>query len=171
MRWSTVLAWLVAAPAAAEVRSSAPDAFITEQVVTIAAPPEAVWTRMGDIGSWWDPAHSYSGRATNLSLDLDAHGCFCERLPGERGSVEHAHIVHLDRPRLLRLSGALGPLQAEAAVGTLTFALARQGAGTKLTVTYVVGGNLRGKGLGLAPAVDGVLAHQVARLKAAAERR
>lgn len=170
MRWTIGLAVVAAAPAAAEVRSNAPDGFVLEQVVVIDAPPERVWTRLGEIQRWWNGGHSYSGEAENLSLDLAVPGCFCEKLDGGRGSVEHARVVHADRGKLLRLSGGLGPLQAEAAVGTLSFALATQGQGTRLTMTYVVGGNLRGKGAMLAAPVDAVLAEQLSRLKASVER-
>lgn len=170
MRWPIGLALLVAAPASAEVRSSAPDAFVLEQIVVIDAPPERVWARMGEVQRWWNAGHSYSGRAANLSLDLSVPGCFCEKLDGGRGSVEHARVIHVDRGKLLRLSGGLGPLQAEAAVATLSFALATLGNGTRLTMTYVVGGNLRGKGALLAAPVDAVLAEQLSRLKASAER-
>lgn len=169
MRTGLMLAILLAAPAAAEVRQSAADSFVIEQTLTIAAPPDAVWSRLGAIASWWDAGHSYSGKAENLSLEPRAGGCFCERL-ANGGSVEHARVVHADPGRLLRMSGGLGPLQAEASAATLSFALAAEGQGTRLTMTYVVGGHLRGRGVMLAPAVDGVLAQQLARLKAAVER-
>ncbi|PCD02409.1 ATPase [Sphingomonas spermidinifaciens] len=162
---------LLGLPLLGDVVSSGPDAIVIEQVVTIDASPERVWTHLGDVPRWWNGAHSYSGKAENLSLDLSAPGCFCEKLDGGRGSIEHARVIHADRARLLRLSGGLGPLQAEATAATLSLALAAEGAGTRLTLTYVVGGNLRGKGGALAAPVDAVLGEQLARLKALAERR
>ena len=71
---------------------------------------------------------------------------------------------------MIRLSGALGPLQAEAVIGTLTFKLSPEGSNaTRLTLTYVVGGYVRAGADTLAPKVDEVLALQVLNLKSAAE--
>jgi hypothetical protein len=69
----------------------------------------------------------------------------------------------------LRLSGALGPLQAEGVVGTLDFAITPARKGVKVVMTYVVGGYIRGGPRRIAPLVDQVLATQLAGLKRAAE--
>ena len=69
------------------------------------------------------------------------------------------------------MTGALGPLQAEAVTGTLTLKLDAAGdAATRLSLSYVVGGHMRQGGEALAPLVDKVLATQVARLKAEAQK-
>lgn len=135
---------------------------------TIAAPPEKVRAALLDISGWWSPDHSYSGDARNLTLDLTA-GCFCERLK-DGGFVRHMSLVYADA-RTIRLFGALGPLQTTGASGHLAFVLKPAPEGTRLVVTYDVGGYARG---GLAQTwagpVDGVLAAQVKRLKAYAEK-
>ena len=76
-------------------------------------------------------------------------------------------IVYSDGEKALRLFGGLGPLQFTGASGHLRFDLADVAAGgTRLTLTYSVGGYAKG---GLAEAwaapVDGVLGVQTERLK------
>ena len=75
-------------------------------------------------------------------------------------------ISYADGRSLLRLSGALGPLQATGAAGSLTFALKPDGSATNLTLTYDVGGYAKG-GLAetYAAPVDMVMGQQLARLK------
>lgn len=103
---------ILAAPAAAEVKSVAPNGFEVASVTTIAAPPERVYGALGEIGRWWSPAHTFSRDASNLSIELRAGGCFCERLK-DGGSVQHMMVVYAAPGAGLRLRGALGPLQAE----------------------------------------------------------
>lgn len=86
------------------------------------------------------------------------------------GSVEHARIILAEPYKHLRLSGALGPLQAEAVVGTLDIAIIPMDKGAKVTMSYVAAGYM-GKGAAqVAPMVDKVLAEQLARLKHVAEQ-
>ena len=73
-------------------------------------------------------------------------------------------VVYAERGRVLRLSGGLGPLQAEAANGTLTMFLKPVEGGTRIMWEYVVGGYMRTKPAVIAPAVDAVLAQQLGRL-------
>jgi hypothetical protein len=71
---------------------------------------------------------------------------------------------------MIRMTGALGPLQAEGVNGTLAIVLTPEGAkATRVTLTYVVGGYIRSGGEALAPKVDEVLAQQMLGLKSAAE--
>ena len=159
----------LAAPAAAGVTASAPGSFVIETVVTVDAPRARVWDTLRAPQLWWNPEHTYSGKAENLYMDTQATGCFCEKL-ADKGSVEHGHIVYVQPGRMIRLTGGLGPLQAEAVAATLAFKLDSEGDNaTKLTMTYVVGGHMRQGGEALAPLVDKVLGDQLARLKAAAE--
>ena len=60
------------------------------------------------------------------------------------------------------MQGALGPLQSEAVIGTLTVAMepAKDGTTTKVSFSYVVGGYMRYKVGDIAPAVDKVLGEQ-----------
>ena len=159
-----VLAGLtLAGPAAAEVTAKATNGFTTRTVTEVAAPPEKVWAALGQVSNWWNPAHTYSGEAGRLSLEVKARGCFCERWPG--GEVQHATVVMAMPNRTLRLTGGLGPLQALGASSVWTFELKPSAAGTTVTQTMTVGG-WSPEGLeGLAAPVDGVLAEQQGRLK------
>lgn len=167
---ATVLGAVTAAtPARADVVVASPDGFELTFVQTINKPAAEIWDVLRSPQKWWSKDHTYSEDSANLYLDSQATGCFCEKLPG-KGSVEHARIVYSQPPRMLRLSGALGPLQAEPVTGVLTFKLDPDGAGaTKVTLTYVVGGHVRGGTEAMAVTVDRVLAQQLAGLKAAAE--
>ncbi|MFN3475159.1 MAG: hypothetical protein ACK4ZW_14045, partial [Blastomonas sp.] len=81
-----------------------------------------------------------------------------------RGSVQHMQILYVDPGKLLRMSGALGPLQGEAMAGTMTIALAAIKGGTRLTFDYVAGGFMRMPQDAMASAVDGVIGAQASRL-------
>ena len=75
-------------------------------------------------------------------------------------------VIYADPGKALRMEGSLGPLQSEALTGTLTVTLNRGGAGTRIVMEYVVGGYMRYKTDEIAPAVDKVLAEQIAGLAA-----
>lgn len=154
-----------AGPAGAEVRSAAPSGFeIVSKVIVPAAPAEA-YARLGRIGEWWSPEHTYSGKAGNLKLEPRAGGCFCETMDGG-GWIEHLRVVYAQPGRTLRLQGGLGPLQAEAAAGTLTWELKPAAGGTEVTQSYVVGGYIRGGADKLAPIVDKVMGEALSRFRA-----
>ena len=154
----------LAAPALGDVVDRQPNGFELSRTVHIAAAPDKVYAALVRIGRWWDPAHTYSQDASNLSLDPTAGGCFCERLP-RGGSVVHGRVIYVAPGRTLRLDGALGPLQAMGAVGRLTFDLTAKDGGTDLRQVYVVGGYVKGGLDAWAAPVDGVLGLQTARLK------
>ena len=157
----------LAGTARAEVVDTSANGFRLKTVTQVAAPPAGVFKAIGEIGHWWSDAHTYSGKAGNMTLPLLANGCFCEALPGG-GGVRHGVVALVIPDQLLRLSAALGPLQDEGVSAALTFALKPASGGTELTVTYNVGG-LRERMVSLAPGVDGVLTEAVGRLKAYAE--
>ena len=161
---SLAAAAAAASPAGAEVKSSSPAGFRVETTLSVAAPPAEVYAALGRISEWWDPAHSYSGDAANLRLELRAGGCFCEALEGG-GTVEHLRVVYAQPGKMLRLQGGLGPLQAQAAAGTLTYTLKAAPGGTQISQSYIVGGYLDMGAEKLAPAVDQVLAQQMQRLQ------
>ena len=167
MHWSRfiALAALCGSPASAAVKSATPAGFEIETKVVVPASPAEAYAALGRIGEWWNPAHSYSGKAANLKLDPRVGGCFCETTDGG-GSIEHLRVVYAQPGQLLRLQGGLGPLQAEAAAGTLTWALKPVAGGTEVTQNYVVGGYIRGGAEKLAPLVDGVLAEALSRFRA-----
>ena len=158
----------VAGPAAAEVKSAAPNGFEVASITTVAAPPERVYAALGEVGHWWSPAHTFSKDAANLSIELRAGGCFCERLK-QGGSVQHLQVVYAAPGEGLRLRGALGPLQIEGVDGTLSWTLKPAEGGTSVTQSYVVGGYIRSGMEQWAPRVDRVLDEQLQRLKSFVE--
>lgn len=160
----------VAVCARAEVRDVKEGAFTTQSVILVDLPPAAAYRAVTELPRWWDPAHTWSGSAKNLTLVAKAGGCFCEKLD-EGGSVQHARVVFAQPGKLLRLDGAFGPLQEMAATGVLTFALAPDGPGTRITLTYRVSGSLTLDSAKLAPGVDQVLASQFERLRDYANAR
>lgn len=164
----TLAAALIAAPAAAEVVQSTPAGFEVRESVDVPVPAERVWPVVLAPRLWWNKDHTYSEDSANLSLDERAGGCFCEKLPN-KGSVEHMRVVYIQPPKMVRMTGALGPLQAEAANGTLTIALAKTEAGTRITMSYLAGGYVRVGMDKLAPVFDRVLGLQMQGLKAAVE--
>jgi uncharacterized protein YndB with AHSA1/START domain len=150
--------------AKAEVVAAHANGFEVKEVATIEAPARRVYDSLVKIGSWWNPQHSFSGLGTNLVLDPRAGGCFCEAL-ANGGSVHHMTVVMAMPDKLLRMTGALGPLQPEGVAGSMTWSLRPVDSGTELTLTYIVGGYARRPLTEWAPDVDAVLSDQVSRLK------
>jgi len=165
MRLIFLGALLLAAPAVAEVKSATDAGFEVARTETIAADPAAIYAALRTPNKWWNAEHTWSGDAANLWIDAQAGGCFCEKMP-DKGSIQHARIVAALPGKQLRLTGALGPLQAEAVTGTFTWDLKPVDGGTEVTQSYVVGGYVRTGASALAPAVDQVLGEQLTRLKA-----
>lgn len=160
---SIVLA-LAAGGVGAEVAETRENGFVIKATVMAEKAPAAVYRDLTRVALWWDPAHSWSGSAKNLKLDARAGGCFCEKL-NDGGSVQHGRVVFAQPGKMLRLEGALGPLQDMAVTGTLTFALAPDGPGTRITMTYRVAGILTMDSAKLAPLVDQVMGIQLGRLR------
>jgi uncharacterized protein YndB with AHSA1/START domain len=165
MRIFLTIAALMCAPSVfGEVADSAAGGFTVKVTEQIAASPAAVYKQLIRVGEWWNPRHTFSGDAHNLSIEEKAGGCFCEKLP-DGGGVRHMQVIHIAPGKTLVMSGAIGPLQSLAATGTMAFQLAPNGDGTKLTVTYAVAGYLpAGMNTWAAP-VDSVITEQVGRLK------
>jgi uncharacterized protein YndB with AHSA1/START domain len=151
------------AVADAEVKHAAVDGFVVEHQVTIAAPPKRVFEALSKPGAWWNDTHTWSGHASNLTLEPKAGGCFCETW--SEGSVEHGRVIYVERDKRLRLNAPFGPLQDMALSTVLTFSLTAKEETTLLAVTYRASGDSGQKLDALAPAVDGVLGEQWARLK------
>ncbi|MBS0477564.1 MAG: SRPBCC domain-containing protein [Proteobacteria bacterium] len=154
---------LFAPAASGEVHSADDRGFEVGANALIAAPPGAVWQALTMPAQWWDSAHTWSGKAANLSLAAVAGGCFCERMP-HGGGVEHMRVVRSEPGRTLVMTGALGPLQAEPVQGVLTISIAARDGGSTLTWSYAVSGLRSTKGAALAGPVDQVLTEQFARL-------
>ena len=161
-----VLVALAATPAGAAVSTSSPGGFVIKIEMPIAAPRADVYARALEIGRWWSDEHTYSGAASNMSLSREPGGCFCEKLE-DGGFVRHGAVELSIAPSVLRLSGALGPLQQLGAYGMLSMQFSA--AGEKVTTfvaTYIVNGYEPAKGLGeLASLVDLVLQEQFDRFK------
>lgn len=161
-----------AAPAQAEVLQSSEAGFVVREVVEVPADNWATWAALIAPAKWWSSDHTWSGKAENLYIDSQATGCFCELMPvpagapdgTRRGSVEHMHIIQSVPGKILRMKGALGPLQSEAAEAVLTVTLKTTPKGTRILWEYVVGGFMRQKPDVMTKAVDGMMSAQIASL-------
>ena len=153
----------------AEVSDSLPSGLGVKHVVTIAAPAAKVYASLLKVGRWWNPEHTYSKQAANLSLTPRPGGCFCEKL-ANGGGAQHMTVTRIEPGSLLVMVGSLGPLAGAGVSGATTFALESIDAKTtKLTMTHNVGGYLPGGLATMAAPIDKVLGEQVARLKTFAE--
>ncbi len=176
---ASLAAVFLATPAlAAPARPPAPfvqkaySAFTVHTVAAVPKTPREVWAELIAPAHWWSKDHSSSGDAANLYMDAQAGGCFCELLSldkdapegARRGSVEHMRVIYSDPGKAMRLSGALGPLQGEAVVATLTIRLKPTPSGTRVDWEYVVGGYIRHQPVELAKGLAAVLAQQLASL-------
>lgn len=151
------------AAAQAEVVDAQANGFQVRRTITVNAAPDKVYAALIAPAGWWNP--TYSGDPANLRIEAKAGGCWCESLPKSKGEVAHMRVVYVDPPRLIRFEGSLGPLQQTGAGGHMTWQVTPKGGGAELTWTYDVGGYMQGGLAAFAPAVDGVFAEQMERLK------
>ena len=159
---AAAVVWPIAA--SAEVVNVSGNGFTVRETAEIAAPTEKVYETLVKPEAWWSSDHTFSGSATNLSLDAKAGGCFCETLPNN-GAVKHQEVILAAPGKQLVMRGALGPLQAAGVIDAFTFKLDPDGGKTKLTVTFTAGGYVP-EGFGdWAKKTDFVIATQTARLK------
>lgn len=160
----------ISAPAAAEVKNATETGFNVVHFAAVSVEPDIIWKRLIAPKTYWSKTHSWSGSSDGFYIDAQAGGCFCELFQEKgadgktitTGSVEHMRVIFVQPGKVLRMQGALGPLQSEAVLGTLTVAMepSKDGKGTKLSFSYVVGGHMRYKVADIAPAVDKVLGEQ-----------
>jgi hypothetical protein len=142
-----------------------PTGFLVKLEANINAPAAKVYdVLVGQVGSWWNPEHTYSHDAKNLSIDPRPGGCFCEKLPNG-GGIEHLRVVYVAPREVLRLSGGLGPLQASGLAGSMTWKLTGGAENTRVALSYCVGGFIDGGFENIASAVEGMLNEQLNRLK------
>lgn len=160
-----LLGLAVAGPCAAEVKSHNAQGFVVVDTVQVNTTPAKAYAGLEQIGRWWDSQHTLSGDAANLSLQTHIGGCFCEALK-DGGAVGWMLVVLSQPDHLLRLRGALGPLQAEGADGIMTWTFKPAPAGVEVALSYAVGGFPRANAEDFAAPVDMVLGHQLARYKA-----
>lgn len=154
--------------ARADVVDVSPSGFLVRDTTIVRAAPAHVYAALQDIGGWWDSVHTYSGDSRNLTLKAVPGGCFCEKLAGG-GGVQHMTVVFAAPGKALRLVGGLGPLQQSGVVGSMTWSLSPAESGTRVELSYSVGGYFRSGFQEIAPAVDEVLGSQLSRLKSYAE--
>jgi len=160
------LLFATASPGAAEVVDKGPAGFTLRIEQRTTATPAATYKAFVEgLAMWWDGAHTYSGSSKNLSIDARPGGCFCEAFPAG-GGTEHARVIYVEPGKILRMQGALGPLQGSGVASVLTWAFDPAEGGAKVTLTVATGGYLPGGFDQLAPLVDGVLKGQVTRLAA-----
>lgn len=169
-QFAVVLFAGLSSPALAEVKTITDTGFNIVHIAEVAAEPDVIWKRLIAPKNYWSKAHSWSGSSEGFYIDAQANGCFCEMFQEKdadgktktTGSVEHMRVIFAQPGKVLRMQGALGPLQSEAVLGTLTVAIEpmKGGEGSKLSFSYVVGGYMRYKTAEIAPAVDKVLGEQ-----------
>jgi len=147
-----------ATPAAAEVVARTADGFTLHYAVRLESTAGDVILAVEDIGGWWDSAHTYSGDAANMTLQLQPGGCFCEALPNGE-TFEHGRVTLIDDEHIV-LAAPLGPLNGHATRADLTFRWPEAGAGVTATLTFVVEGPQLGAA---ADGVDGVMRAQFSR--------
>lgn len=162
----TAVASPLAGVAHGAVAAATADGFTIVIEVDVGAAPELAYRKF-TVGpaAWWDPEHTYSGKAERLTLDARAGGCFCESMDGG-GSVSHGTVLYADPGHMLRLSSALGPLQEMPVIGTLSFGFAPRPTGTHVTLTYRVFGAFTSDAVALSKLVDSVLTQQMSRYAA-----
>jgi hypothetical protein len=159
-----IFASMAAGRIAAEVLDAGSGGFEIRQTAHTAAPPDKAYAALLVPARWWASEHTFSRNAANLTLDARAGGCWCETLPNG-GSVEHLRVVFVAPGTTLRLRGALGPFQALAADGTLTWTLKGGADGTDITVSYSLAGYAKDGFVDAAKTVDRVIGEQLDRLK------
>ena len=76
--------------------SASPNGLEIRQTVDLTLQPNGAYRAFTSVSSWWDPAHTYSGDANNLSLNPVPGGCFCERIPKAGGGVEHMRVAYVE---------------------------------------------------------------------------
>ncbi len=148
-----------ALPTSAEIVPSAAGGFASSHSAVVVTDRAETWAMLLGPENWW--SHTWSDDSANLHLDAKAGGCFCETIPdsgdGQAGSVEHMRVVAVFPETMLRMVGALGPLQSEGLAGALTVTLSdAPNGGTKIAWDYVLAGHSRMSLEQLAPVVDGV---------------
>lgn len=160
----------ISSPALAEVKTSTEGGFSVLHKAEVSATPDIVWKRLVAPKLWWSKDHSWSGSVAGFTIDPKAGGCFCEAIQEKGadgkiatvGTVEHMRVIYAHPGKVLRMQGALGPLQGEAVLGTLTIAMEanKDRTGTTVSFSYVVGGYMRQKSDAIAAGVDKVIGEQ-----------
>lgn len=164
MFWLAV-AFMLSTSVYGEVVRSAAEGFEIRVEVTVPVAADAAYTQFLKVGEWWDPNHSWFGKASGFSIDPNAGGCFCER-DGDR-SVLHMIVSFVDPGKQLSMIGGLGPLQGLGLYGAMSWTFEPiSDEQSKITHVYRVTGYYPEGLESLAPVVDRVQTGQVKRLQA-----
>lgn len=149
--------------AKAEVVSSSDSGFVLSHEATSTLAPDALFARMMDPSRWWDPEHSYSGKATNISMGNRAGDHWREDWAG--GSVIHGEVLQVINGQMLMLSAPFGPLAATGAECIWTIRLTpTEDGGTKVMSSHVVVGGSDTGLASMAGPVDFVMGNGITRL-------
>lgn len=160
----------LASPALAEVINISSNGFQIRHEVLLNIPSEEAYELLVNVSGWWNPSHTYTLNPKNLSIDARPGGCFCEKYP-HGGGVQHMSVVHAAPGKALRMTGALGPMQAHGLAGSMSWDFIPQKpaeAGqplSKLVLSYSVGGYMAGGFEKMAPMVNAMLGEQITRYK------
>ena len=147
-----------ASPASAEVVQRTADSFTLRYAVGAEIDPGDIPGVMTEVGKWWDSAHTYSGDAGNITVDLRPGGCWCERL-ADGSAFEHARAISVEADRLV-FDAPFGPLKGKTTRAMLTVTWPPANMGRTPTWTMIV----EGPGIGaMADPVDGVMGAGFAR--------
>ena len=92
--------------ARSDVTDMRENSFSIESKVTTRAAAAVVYRELGRLSRWWDSEHTYSGSAKNLSLQMQAGGCFCETT-SNGGSIQHGRVIYAQPNESLRLDAFL----------------------------------------------------------------
>ncbi|SDZ76879.1 ATPase [Microbulbifer marinus] len=147
----------------AEVVTKSAGEFSIKLEQELAQDSAAVYRGLASLPAWWNPVHSYSGSAENLSMELRAGGCFCERW--DEASVEHLRVIYVVPGREVRLSGGLGPLQSMPVNGLMQWRIVSLGEKSLLTWEYRVWGSNANNLHVIAEPVNSVLKEQFGALR------
>jgi len=151
--------------AQAEVISSSGTGFQLAHEAQSSRSPDELFARLMEPSQWWDPEHSYSGDASNLSMADEAGAYWREDWRG--GSVIHGQVLQVIQGKMLMLSAPFGPLAATGAkcIWTISLEPSKEG-GTVIKSTHrVVGGPETGLAE-LSGPVDFVMGRGIQRLAA-----
>ena len=151
---------LMSSTAQAEVKDAATSGFTIENSVDVPVDAATAWqVLVGGVDLWWPKDHTWWGKASTLTIDARAGGCFCEKV-GSR-HAQHMQVVFADPPILLRMSGGLGPLQGMGLSGILEWRLTAIDGGTHIVLWYRAGGYTPDDLSKFAAVVDSVQALQL----------
>ena len=151
--------WL-ASPVRSEIKDASPSGFTIENSIVVPVDAAAAWQALiGNVDSWWPKDHTWWGADSKLTIDARAGGCFCEL--GNDRQAQHLQVVFVDPPKLLRMTGGLGPLQGMGLSGVLEWRFAAMANGTRITLWYRAGGYTPDDLRKFAAVVDRVQASQL----------